>query len=183
VFTATPPARLLPGRRMAARRGETFMNRITKTLALAAVVLAGAFGATAAQASATTFKVDFAVHDADSTVSMIRITDPLPTGISGLISPPSAIVAGASDPATGNAVWSGTAPGLGSSISVSLTYGRASDSGAQCTFTMKITHDGNSNPYLLQFSVNPTSPCSVPASVRTSDAQFTAQTYVLNWKD
>lgn len=155
------------------------MNRITKTLALAAVVLAGAFGATAAQASAANFNVDFKVVNGDS-VSMIRITDPLPSGISGVTNPPSAITA--SDPPSGNAVWSGVLPGLNTSTSVSLTYGRASDNGAQCTFTMKITHDSNANPYLLQFSVSPTSPCSVgTTSVRTSDGQFTAQTYVLNW--
>ncbi|HTD36003.1 MAG TPA: hypothetical protein VK669_00710 [Candidatus Limnocylindrales bacterium] len=157
------------------------MNRITKTLALAAVVLAGAFGATAAQASAADFQVNFKVQNNDASVSMIRITDPLPTGVNGLIKPPSAIAAGGADPATGNATWTGQLPGLNTSVSVSLTYGRASDNGAQCTFTMKITHDTNSNPYLLEFSVSPSSPCAVPGPVRTSNGQFTAQTYALGW--
>jgi hypothetical protein len=157
------------------------MNRLTKTLALAAVVLAGAFGATAAQASAANFNVDFAVQNTDTSVSMIRVTNPVPSGITNLITPPSAIAAGSSDPATGNAVWSAGLPGFGSSVTATLVYGRASDRGAQCTFTMKITHDSNANPYLLELSAS--SPCSVStASARTSDGQFTAQTYLLNWK-
>jgi len=159
------------------------MNRITKTLALAAVVLAGAFGATAAQASAANFNVDFKVYN-DASVSMIRITDPLPSTVTGLIAPPSPIAAGSYDPASGNAVWSDQLPGLGHSATVNLTYGRASDGQAQCTFTMKITHDSNSNPYLLQLSATSTSPCTVStSSVRTIDGQFTAQPSVLNWND
>lgn len=159
------------------------MNRLTKTLALAAAVLAGAFGATAAQASAATFQVDFKVQNADSSAQMIRITNPLPSGVSGLINPPSAISAGGNDPATGNAVWTGNLPPLNGSASVSLTYGRASDNGAQCTFTMKITHDTNLDPYLLEFFVSPSgSPCTVPSSVRTSNGQFTAQISMLVWK-
>lgn len=159
------------------------MNRITKTLALAAVVLAGAFGATTAQASAALFHVNFKVVDNSASDSMIRITDPLPTGVSGLIAPPSAIAVGGSDPASGNGSWSGTLPALNSSTSLTLTYGRASDNGGQCAFTMTITHDANASPYLLQFSVSPTSACTVPSSVRTSDGQFTAQTYILSWAD
>lgn len=157
------------------------MNRITKTLALAAVVLAGAFGATAAQASAANYAVDFKVQNNDTSASMIRTTSPLPTGVSGLINPPSAIAPGGSDPSSGAAVWTGLLPSLNHSVSVTFTYARASDNGAQCTFAMKITHDTNVNPYLLEFSVVPSSPCSVPSSVRSSDGQFTAQTYVLSW--
>ena len=159
------------------------MNRLTKTLALAAVVLAGAFGATAAQASAANFNVNFAVRDADASASMLRLTDPLPSSVTGLIKPPAAITAGGSDPATGNALWSGVLPTLGNSASVSFTYGRASDHGAQCTFTMKISHDANANPYLLELSVLPSSSCSVStSSARSSDGQFTGTTYGLIWK-
>ncbi|HEX3464354.1 MAG TPA: hypothetical protein VHS78_09940 [Candidatus Elarobacter sp.] len=158
------------------------MNRLTKTLALAAVVLAGAFGATAAQASANNFNVDFKIHDADASVSMIRITDPLPSGITGLITPASAIAAGGNDPSTGYAVWSGTLPGLNFSSSVSLVYGRASDGGSQCTFTMTVKHDSNVLPYLLTLSESGPA-CSVStSSARTSDGQFTPSTpYQFNW--
>jgi hypothetical protein len=158
------------------------MNRLTKTLALAAVVLAGAFGATAAQASAANFTVDFKIQNNDSSVSMIRLTTPLPSSITGLINPPAAIAAGGSDPASGNAQWSDALPALGHSTSVSLTYGRASDGGAPCQFTMKITHDGNFNPYLLEFAALPGSPCTAPSSsVRSSNGQFISQTYVFGW--
>ncbi len=158
------------------------MHPLTKTLALAAVVLAGAFGATAAQASAANFTVDFKIQNNDSSVSMIRLTTPLPSGITGLINPPAPISPGASDPSSGNAQWSDALPVLGHSTSVSLTYGRASDGGAPCQFTMTITHDGNLNPYLLQFAVSPTSPCTAPTtSVRTSNGQFTSQTYIFGW--
>lgn len=159
------------------------MNRITKTLALAAVVLAGAFGATAAQASAANFNVDFKVHNGDSTYSMIRETTPLPTGISGLINPPSAIAPGGDDPGTGNAVWTGSLPNLNQSVSVNFGYGRSLDNGAQCTFTMKITRDSNPSPYLLQLSAS-NSACSVsPSSARSADGQFTSTTAVLNWQN
>jgi len=158
------------------------MNRLTKTLALAAVVLAGAFGATAAQASAANFTVDFKIQNNDSAVSMIRLTTPLPSTITGLIDPPAAIAAGGSDPSSGNAQWSDQLPTLNHSTSVSLTYGRASDGGAQCVFTMTVTRDSNVNPYLLQFAVSPGSPCTAPtSSVRSSNGQFTSQTYAFGW--
>ena len=62
------------------------MNRITSFLALSAIVVAGAFAGTAAQASAANVNVDFKVHDADASASMIRSGAPS-SGISGLISP------------------------------------------------------------------------------------------------
>jgi hypothetical protein len=157
------------------------MHPLTKTLALAAVVLAGAFGATAAQASAANFTVDFKVQNNDSSVSMIRVTTPLPSSITGLINPPAPISAGGSDPSSGYAQWSDTLPALGHSTSVSLTYARASDGGAPCQFTMTVSRDANPNPYLLSFAVAPTSPCTVPSSVRTNNGVFTAQTYSLGW--
>jgi hypothetical protein len=156
------------------------MTRLTKTLALAAVVLAGAFGATAAQASAN-FLVDFSIQNKDSSVSMIRITTSVPGTITGLINPPAAIPAGGSDPSSGYAQWSDTLPALGHSTSVSLTYARASDGGAPCQFTMTVSHDTNSNPYLLSFTVSPTSPCTVPSSARSLTGQFTTQTYSPGW--
>jgi hypothetical protein len=157
------------------------MNPLTKTLALAAVVLAGAFGATAAQASAANFTVDFKVQNNDASVSMTRVTSTLPSSVTGLINPPSAIVAGGSDPSSGNGQWSDALPVLGHSASVTLAYGRASDRGAQCTFTMTVSHDSNLMPYLLSFGVSPGSPCTVPSSVRSSNGQFTSQIYVLGW--
>jgi hypothetical protein len=158
------------------------MNRLTKTLALAAVVLAGAFGATAAQASAANFTVDFKVQNNDtSSISMIRVTTSLPTTVTGLINPASAISAGNADPSSGNAQWSDALPALGHSTSVSLVYGRASDQGAQCTFTMTVSHDSNLLPYLLSFTASPNPPCTAPASVRSSNGVYTNQIYALGW--
>jgi hypothetical protein len=156
------------------------MHPLTKTLALAAIVLAGAFGATAAQASAANLLVDFKIVNNDSSVSMIRVTTPLPSTITGLINPATAISAGNSDPSSGNAQWSDTLPALGHSTSVSLVYGRASDQGAQCTFIMTVSHDSNVLPYLLSFTASPSPPCTAPASVRSSNGVFN-QTYGFGW--
>ncbi|HYW55224.1 MAG TPA: hypothetical protein VE826_14725 [Dongiaceae bacterium] len=157
------------------------MNRLTKTLALAAAVLAGAFGATAAQASAANFQVDFAVKNNDASYSMIRITSPLPNGVSGLIDPASAIATGASDPSSGNATYSLGLPALNGFSQTTLVYGKAADSTQQCTFTMKVSHDLNTQPYLLHFTTSDSTRCPVPGDARSSDGQFTAQTYLLNW--
>lgn len=157
------------------------MNRLTKTLALAAVALAGAFGATAAQASAANFNVSFLVKNNDSSASMIR-SGSLPSGISGLPDPGVAVPAGGTDPSTGIATYSLPLPSVGITKQMSLVYARASDGTSACTFTIKVSHDTNSLPYLLQFSTSDTVRCAVPTgSIRTSDGQFTGQTYVLNW--
>jgi hypothetical protein len=157
------------------------MNRFTKTLALAAGVIAGALGATAAQASAANFNVSFALHNLDASASMIRVTSPLPAGISGLIDPAAAISPGGYDPATGNAAFSLTLPGLGGSSQATLQYANAGNGTSDaCNFTIKVSHDFNPTPYLLHFSVD-SSKCGVPADVRSSNGQFTSQTYLLNW--
>jgi hypothetical protein len=157
------------------------MNRFTKTLALAAGVLAGALGATAAQASAANFVVDFALYNKDASASMIRATSPLPTGITGLIDPAAAISPGGYDPATGNATYSLPLPGVNNFAQTVLKYVNAGDGISNpCNFTIKVSHDSNPSPYLLHFAVD--SPkCSVPGDVRSSTGQFTSQTYILNW--
>jgi hypothetical protein len=156
------------------------MNRLTKTLALAAGVLAGALGATAAQASAANFNVDFAFHNNDLSASMIRATSPLPSGISGLIDPAAAILPGGYDPASGNATYSLGLPAFGSSSQVTLRYVTVGDSSGACNFTIKVSHDTNPSPYLLHFSVD-SSKCTVPGDARSSTGQFTNQTYILTW--
>ncbi|MDB5028125.1 MAG: hypothetical protein JWO66_1814, partial [Candidatus Eremiobacteraeota bacterium] len=157
------------------------MNHLTKALALAAITLAGALGLTTAQASAANFNVNFAIKNADSSASMIRVGS-LPAGVTGLIVPAAAISAGGFDPSTGNAVYSAVLPVLGREAHVSLTYANASDGlSNQCTFTIQVKHDANVLPYLLHFSNVGMSSCTVPADVRTVDGQFTSATYTLNW--
>ncbi len=56
------------------------MNRITSFLALSAIVIAGAFAGTAAQASASNVVLDFTVHNGDASASMIRSSS-LPASI------------------------------------------------------------------------------------------------------
>lgn len=156
------------------------MKDMTKALALAALALAGAFLGTAAQASAANFNVSFAVKNNDASPAMIR-TSAIPSGVTGLINPAAAISAGGTDPASGFATWSGPLPALHASAQVSLTYTQSDGVSSPCTFTMTIAHDTNSQPYLLQFSNGGVSRCTVPASVRSADGQFTNQTYVLGW--
>jgi hypothetical protein len=158
------------------------MNRLTKTLALTAVALAGAFGATAAQASAANFTVNFSIHNSDTSVSMIRVTSPLPSTVTGLIDPPSAISPGGSDPASGNAVYSDQLPALGLSKQMSLVYGKASDGTQQCTFTIKVSHDTNTQqPYLLHYTTSDSARCPVPGDSRSSDGQFPNPTSPPSW--
>jgi hypothetical protein len=155
------------------------MNRTLKALAIAAVALAGAFGATAAQASAANFNVNFAIKNNDSSASMIRLGT-LPGSITGLPNPAGAVGPGGFDPSSGNAVWSDGLPAPGGFKQVSLVYVNAGDqSSNQCTFTFKVSRDSNVLPYLLHITA--TSPCSAPADARTSDGQFTGQTYIPNW--
>ena len=154
--------------------------RLPNLLALAAFALAGALGATAAQASAANFTVNFAIKNNDPSIPMIRSTVPLPTGITGLIDPAAAIASGATDPGSGNAVFSAPLPGLGLSKQAQLTYAKASDGSAPCTFTIKVSHDANVLPYLLHVTSD-NARCVVPLDQRTSDGQFTAQTLILDW--
>jgi len=156
------------------------MNRPLKALAMAAFALAVALGATAVQASAANFNVEFAIKNADSSASMIRVGT-LASTISGLIAPPSAISPAGLDPATGNAVYSDALPGLYQFKSVSVTYANANDGISNpCTFTFKVSKDANSLPYLLHITAD-RSPCTAPADSRTSDGQFTSHVYVPTW--
>jgi hypothetical protein len=150
----------------------------TKALALAAFALAGAFLGTAAQASAANFNVSFAIKNNDASLSMIR-TSSVPVGVTGLPNPSVSIAPGGSESGT----WSATLPALHASAQILLTYAQASDGvSSPCSFTVKISHDTNVQPYLLEFSNNGgPSRCSVPASARTSDGQFTSQTYTMGW--
>jgi hypothetical protein len=157
------------------------MNRITSFLALSAIVVAGAFAGTAAQASANV-NVNFKVHNADSSASMIRSGAPS-SGISGLINPAAAILPGGDDPATGFALFSLPPPSLNNSVQGTVSYANASDGISNlCTFTITVTRTAPSS-YQLVFSVsNNTSHCTVPSgTVNNSTGQFTSTTYELDW--
>jgi hypothetical protein len=157
------------------------MNRPLKALALATFALAGALGATAVQASAANFNVNFAIKNADPSASMIR-TGSLPSTITGLPNPPGAVGPGGLDPASGHAVYSDVLPlHAGDSTQVQVTYANAFDGISNpCTFTLKVAKDTNAQPYLLHMTANGGS-CTAPADVRTSNGQFTSQVYSPAW--
>ena len=158
------------------------MNRITSFLALSAIVVAGAFAGTAAQASAANVNVQFKVHNADPSASMIRSGAPS-SYMSGLISPAASIAPGGADPASGFALFSAPAPSLNNSVQGSVSYANASDGISNlCTFTITVTRNGPAS-YGLSFSVaNNASHCTVPSgSVTNSTGQFTTTTYELDW--
>ncbi len=156
------------------------MNRITSFLALSAIVVAGAFAGTAAQASANV-NVNFKVHNADLSASMIRSGAPS-SGISGLISPAAAVLPGNDDPASGFASFSLPTPASGNAVSGSVSYANASGGISNlCTFTITVTRNALAS-YTLSFSVaNNTSHCTVPGSVTNANGQFTSATYELDW--
>jgi hypothetical protein len=155
------------------------MIRLVKLLALAGITLGGAFLTTAAQASAANFNVSFAIHNADSTNSMIRTTNPLPTGVSGL-NPIGAILPAGNDPTTGFATYSAGLPALNRSASVSLEYVNSGNSADECTFTIQVSNIGGLNPYKLHFSSDQAR-CTVPADQQNSTGTFTSMTSVVNW--
>jgi hypothetical protein len=156
------------------------MNRPFKALALAAFALAGILGATAGQASAANFNVNFAIKNADPSASMLRIGS-LPATITGLPNPAGAVGPGGLDPSTGHAVYSDALPTQTQPRFVSLVYANAFDGTSnQCTFTFKVSKDSNVLPYLLHITANGGS-CAVPADARTADGQFTSQVYVPTW--
>ena len=156
------------------------MIRIVKILALAGITLGGAVLSTSSQALAANFQVNFAVHNGDSTNSMIRATDPLPAGVAGLIKPPSAISPGNNDPATANATYIGGLPLPGAHASVNLQYVNTGNSADECTFSIEVRNVGGVNPYLLHFSSDQ-SRCTVPGDQQNANGQFTSTTYVLDW--
>jgi hypothetical protein len=156
------------------------MNRTLKALALASFALAGALGATAVQASAANFTVDFAIKNNDASASMIRVGS-LPATISGLPNPAGAVGPGGFDPSSGNAVYSDALPALNQFKHVNLVYANALDGiSNQCTFVFKVSKDTNALPYLLHITA--TSPCTAPADARSSDGQFTSQVYTPFWQ-
>lgn len=157
------------------------MTRSLKILALAAVTLGGAFLTTAAQASAANFNVSFAIYNADTnSKSMIRQTNPLPTGVSGLIAPPSAISPASYDPASGFGTFTGRLPTPSTPVSVQLQYSRDTDSSDECTFSITVSNVGGLTPYLLHFTSDH-SRCTVPGDVYSATGQFTTTTYLMNW--
>jgi hypothetical protein len=155
------------------------MIRLVKLLALAGITLGGAFLTTAAQASAANFNVSFAIHNADTSISMIRNTTPLPTGVTGLINPPAAISPGNNDPASGFATYSLTLPTAGHPQSTSLQYVNVNNSLDECTFAIKVSFV-TGPMYLLHFSSDQ-SRCTVPADQQNSNGIFTGTTSIVNW--
>jgi hypothetical protein len=157
------------------------MNRFTSFLALSAIVVAGAFAGTAAQASAANVTVDFNVHNGDASASMIRVGT-TSSGISGLINPAAPILSGGNDPASGSGVFSAPAPPIGGSVQGSVSYANANDGVSNsCTFTITVLHP-LLNTYTLHFSVLPSgTACSAPANVNNMNGQFTSTVYALNW--
>jgi hypothetical protein len=157
------------------------MNRITSFLALSAIVVAGAFAGTAAQASAANVTVQFKVHNGDGSASAIR-SGPMGTGMSGLINPAAAISPGADDPASGFALVSLSNPAVNTSVTSLVSYANAIDGVSNlCTFTITITRNASAS-YTLSFSVSQTNAsCSVPVNDTNSNGQFTSQTYPLTW--
>ncbi|HEY0382851.1 MAG TPA: hypothetical protein VGC72_11705 [Candidatus Elarobacter sp.] len=158
------------------------MNRITSFLALSAIVVAGAFAGTSAQASAANVNVGFKFHNADASASMIRSGAPS-AGISGLINPAAAILPGNDDPASGSALFSLPIPNVGSAVQGTVSYVNANDGVSNlCTFTMTVTRTAFAS-YTLAFSVSPPgNHCSVPAGGSNSTGQFTNSTYALTWQ-
>lgn len=157
------------------------MNRITSFLALSAIVVAGAFAGTAAQASAANVNVQFKVHNADTSASMIR-SGTTSTYMSGLINPPASIAPGGDDPATGFALFSAPTPAVNNSVSGSVSYAKASDGlSSRCTFAITVTRNGVSS-YALSFQLLTNSGhCAVPAGGTNTNGQFTTTTYELDW--
>ncbi len=158
------------------------MNRFSSFLALSAIVVAGAFAGTAAQASAANVNVDFKIHNADGSAnSMIRSGAP-DTGISGLISPAAAISPGNDDPASGFALFSLPEPSQGNFVKASVSYANANDGLSNlCKFTIEVSHTAP-NTYKLHYSlVQNNAHCSVPGDQTNANGQFTTTTYALNW--
>ncbi len=155
------------------------MNRISSLLALSAIVVAGAFAGTAAQASASNVSASFNVQNADGSVSMIRTASS--SNITGLTNPAAAILSGNYDPGTGTASFSDLKPLLHAYVEEYVAYANASDGFSnKCTFTMRITQVAAGSftlhAWIREFGTN----CSVPSDVTNSSGVFTGIT--LGWK-
>ncbi len=155
------------------------MNRLKILSALAALAVGGALAANTAPAAAyTSFSVSFAIKNNDASASMIR-TSSIPTGVTGLPNPASAISPGGTDP-SGFATYSLAYPGPGFSRSVSLSYANALDNSSACSYTIKVTE--NSTTSFTLHITSDSNRCAVPADVSNGDGQFTSTTYFLNWQ-
>ncbi len=159
------------------------MIRLAKFLALAGLTLGGALLTTAGQASAANFNVSFAVYNGDSTANMIRQTDPVPTGVSGLIAPVAGISPGSYDPGSSSfATYTGPLPtSLHPLAQVSLVYAKDTDPMNACTFTIKVSYIGGSTPYELQLIGSPAR-CTGSGPFYSTNGQFTSTTNVVTWK-
>ncbi|MDQ6943560.1 MAG: hypothetical protein M3169_13740 [Candidatus Eremiobacteraeota bacterium] len=157
------------------------MNRITSFLALSAIVVAGAFAGTAAQASASNVVLDFKVHNGDASASMIR-SSTLPGTISSMTSPAAAVARGGDDPSSGYAVFSAPYPSIGGYAQGSVTYVNAGDlSSNACTFNIRITRLG-SQSFKAHFWVTESGTnCTVPGDATNTDGQFTSTVYTFVW--
>lgn len=157
------------------------MNRLKSLLAVGALTLAGALGATVAQASAANVNVNLVAYNADASLSMIR-TSSLSSGLSGFINPASAISPGAYDPSSGNALFSAPAPLVGGFVTSSVTYANASNTSLNiCTFTIKLTRVSSAS-YKLHIEVTGQGmSCSAPGDQTNNDGQFTSTNYTLTW--
>ncbi|HEV3086915.1 MAG TPA: hypothetical protein VGX96_06780 [Candidatus Elarobacter sp.] len=158
------------------------MNRFKLLSALAALTVGGALAANVAPASAfTSFNVSFAVQNMDGNgQSMIR-TSAIPTGVTGLINPASAISPSANDPATGHATYSLPYPGVRQSSEATITYANSSNPSLNvCTYKIKVTENSASS-FTLHFTTNDAVKCAVPSDASSGDGQFTSLTYGLTW--
>ncbi len=157
------------------------MNRLSSLLALGAIVVAGAFAGTAAQASAVP-KIAFNVHnDPGSSASMIRTSTF--GNISGLITPPAAILPGGYDPGSGSALFTGAVLlSIGDHTDASVQYAIAGNTTVNvCTFNMRVTRLGATS-YKMHLWVTETGTnCTVPGDVTNSNGDFTGTTYTFVW--
>jgi hypothetical protein len=157
------------------------MNRLSSLLALSAIVVAGAFAGTAAQASANP-GIAFNVYNGDGSASMIRTSTF--GNVSGLITPFAAVAPGGYDPATGSALFTGTAlANNGDHVDASVQYANASNTSSNvCTFNMRITRLGLSS-YKAHFWITDAGThCTVPGDATNLNGDFTGTTYTLTWK-
>ena len=157
------------------------MNRLSSLLALGAIVVAGAFAGTAAQASATP-SIAFNVHNnPGSSASMIRTGSS--GNISGLITPPAPILPGGYDPATGSGLFTGNAlSSNGDHTDGFVQYANASNTLLNvCTFNMRITRL-SATSYKMHIWITETGTnCTVPGDVTNSNGDFTGTTYTFFW--
>ena len=158
------------------------MNRITSFLALSAIVVAGAFAGTAAQASAANVNVDFKVHNADASASMIRSGAPSSDDQRADQSGGGDLARRRRSGERVRAVLRCRAPAVGGSVSGSGSYANASDGVSNlCTFTITVTRTGaerRTSAFLSRRRTARRAACRPTCT--NSDGQFTSTTYALD---